>query len=265
MNFKQLVLAFFSFISFFSFSQMKDGISYDLSCLETDIPSSLFSFFGDIEKEAVQSFGSSVSLTEEKSLGNESLIEIKKTYSFINTGDKFTNLEKILEKLKSKIKDPKGFDYVVYLLDTTLLNAFAVGGNIFFTTGMYDFCLNDDERASIIGHEISHNELGHINDNIKRTKTANEMLGADIGKSVSFVGTIITMPFNQKNEAHCDLVGADIAYAANYNPCAGATLWERMSRSESELLHIFSTHPYSLKRADCSKNHLLTNYNKACD
>jgi Zn-dependent protease with chaperone function len=58
-------------------------------------------------------------------------------------------------------------------MDMDELNAFTCGGKIFVTRKLYHFCLSDSELAAIIGHEIAHNELKHINDNISRNKTAN--------------------------------------------------------------------------------------------
>ena len=71
---------------------------------------------------------------------------------------------------------------------------------------------------------------------------------------------------NQKNEAHCDLVGIDLAFGAGYAVCDNVKLWERMSLDEDSdnIMGIFSSHPYSIKRSDCSKRHIESTYNLKC-
>jgi predicted Zn-dependent protease len=256
------------FIGQFGFSQVRNDIEYDLSCLDSDLPSTSTSFFGDLENGMLNAFGTTVSIQEEISSGQEFLTQSAKNYKFIKSGEKIKNIEGILSKLNKVILNPKGFNYKIFLIDSTVINAFTVGGNIFFTTGMYEFCKNNNEIACIIGHEISHNELGHINDHIKRSKTANTFLGDNVGGVSSNIGALLITPFNQKDEAHCDLLGIDLAYAAGFEACSNVELWKRMSLNEggnSNFTSLFSSHPYSLKRSDCSKRHIETNYKIKCE
>ena len=134
----------------------------------------------------------------------------------------------------------------------------------------YDFYFMESdidfsERACIVGHELSHNELGHINENLSRMKTAGEF--GQIGQISSSIANLLTTSFNQKNETHCDFVGIDLAQAAGFKSCSSISLWERMMKSEGpnvKLGEFFSSHPYSCKRAICSKNHLKVNYSINC-
>jgi predicted Zn-dependent protease len=133
---------------------------------------------------------------------------------------------------------------------------------------MFDFCKDEHEIACILAHEIAHNELGHIKEGISKSKTYDEYLGKHFGSFSVFVANLITLSFNQKNEAHCDMWGIDLAYRCNYLPCHTVSLWKRMKTIEGdtpdELSAILSTHPYSGRRADCVKNHLKTNYKINC-
>lgn len=265
---KILTLLFsFLLISEFGFSQIRNNIEYDLSCLNSDFSSTSSSFFGDLENGMLSTFGSTVSIEEEIEVGQEFLNQSKTNYNFIESGDKLKNIEGILVKLNKVILNPKGFNYKIFLIDSTIVNAFTVGGNVFFTTGMYDFCKNNNEIACIIGHEISHNELGHINDQIKRSKTSTTYLGDNAGSISATIGALLITPFNQKDEANCDLLGIDLAYAAGFEACSNVELWNRMSLNEagnSNFTSIFSSHPYSLKRSDCSKRHIEINYKIKC-
>ena len=257
-------LIFTFILSFLSFSLLsqKKKIVYDFTCME----SSATNWLSDMEKNLIDSYGSEVSLMEEKELGQTLLTECKMEYKFIESGSELHNLKKILKSLKAQIKNPKGFDYEIYYIDDKTINAFTAGGKIFFTSGMYKFCLDKNEIASIIGHEISHNELGHIKQNISKAKTYDYYLGKEFGEWTLLISNLITMSFNQKNETHCDLVGIDLAQGAGYQSCNAVSLWKRMQIKdgpESDL-NFLSTHPYSGRRAECARFHLQKNYSINC-
>lgn len=241
-------------------------VTYDFSCMETDNASWLLNMASDIEQSTVRSYGESVSLTEEVKLGNQLLVNLKKEYTVYENGEKQTKLKSILDKLVSKLNAPRGFSYKIYLMESKELNAFTCGGKIFITTKMYQFCKSDSELAAIIGHEIAHNELKHINDNISRSKTANSF--GNVGNMTALIGDLLTTPFNQKNEVHCDFVGIDLMKRAGYSVCAATQVWKRMAETEqnnSEYEKFFSTHPYSQTRRKCCRNHIDSNYNVNCD
>ena len=255
-------------ISFLSHSQIKENITYDFSCMETDEISFGINLLSDIEKELLNNLGASVSIEEEVEVGDEVYKKFNNENEFYSSSsEERRHLLRIMNKLIRQLRNPRGFDYEIFIYDKEdEINAFTCGGKIFVTSGMYNFCKSDDELASIIGHEIAHNELGHINQGISRIKTANDF---GLAGQLSYVaGNILTTPFNQKNEAHCDLLGIDMAIAAGYNGCDNIKLWNRMKEKYDQdydvVTNIFSTHPYSGKRMSCSKNHIESNYNTLC-
>jgi predicted Zn-dependent protease len=245
----------------------KEGVAYDFSCLETNAISTGVSFFGDLERSMLSTFGVEVSLEEEIAAGKEVFKAIEKTGNIISH-PKESDLRKILKELTSGLKEPRGFKYSIHVMDTTELNAFTIGGYIFITTEMLDFCQSDDELACIIGHEISHNELGHINEQLKRIKTAEVTFGSTMGSWAAQTGQIMILSFNQKNEAHCDALGVDLADLADYNGCAASELWQRMSDLDGEKPFagiFFRSHPYSSDRKTCVLEHLKRNYEHTCE
>ncbi len=241
-------------------------VEYDFSCMDTDLFSGFINLGSDIEKNLLTSIGDTVSIKEEMVYGDSAFIDIKKQYIFITEGAQFNRIQGILKKLIAKIESPKGYNYSLYLIDSKEINAFTVGAKIYITTAMVSFCISDDEIACIIGHEIAHNELGHIRDNISRVKTARNF--GVIGEVSSSFASLITTSFNQKNETHSDFVGIDMAVAAGYNGCASSQLWKRMKTLDNSTGGIdtfFNSHPYSATREVCTKNHLEINYSKNCD
>jgi predicted Zn-dependent protease len=265
---KAFLIIFLFFLNSFSSSSqsIRDNISYDFSCMEDDIFSAFVNLSSDLENEMINSIGDDVSISEEIKYGDSSFIEINKEYTIISEGIEYTKIQEILQRISAKINSPKGFKYIAYLIESKEINAFTIGGNIYITTAMVTFCMSNDEIACIIGHEIAHNELGHIRNGISRVKTARRF-GVFGDLNASFL-SLVTVSFNQKNEIHSDFIGMDLAIAAGYDGCASSRLWSRMKSKEDSsggIDTLFSTHPYSAKREACSRQHLEVNYSKNCE
>lgn len=242
-------------------------ITYDFSCVEIDETSSLINLFSDYEQNILNENVENVTIKEEIQFGVDMHNTCKKEFKFVSKGEQLDKLQILLNRLKRNIDKPKGFNYSIHLIDSSTINAFTAGGNIYVTTAMFKFCNNDDELACIIGHEIAHNELGHINDNLKRIKSAQSLLGSKIGLLTANLGMFFTTPFNQKKEVHCDFIGIDLAVRSGFNACTVISLWNRMSESEgtyNQIFEVFSSHPYSGKRSSCAESHLKNNYNLNC-
>ena len=241
---------------------VKDPIEYDFSCLEDEADGGegkVIVLGNELENQALDNFGAEVTVEEEEEVGDAVYDENKKDIIENEDSEKLTN---ILERLVDQIKNERGFNYRIYLIKNDELNAWTCGGKIFVTTTMFDFCKSDDELACVIGHEINHNELGHIKHFIQKRK-----LLSDVGAGVS---EILTLPFGQKDEAHCDLKGIDLVSAAGYDGCVNIDLWRRMKEESKEgdynaFENLFRSHPYSAKRAICSENHIKNNYDIDCN
>ena len=80
----------------------------------------------------------------------------------------FGNVEK-------RLANPRGVKYEMHFVDDTIVNVFTLGGHIIFFKGMYEICETNSEMASIISHEIAHNELGHSTLALKKQKKAKTM------------------------------------------------------------------------------------------
>lgn len=135
------------------------------------------------------------------------------------------------------------------------LNAFADGKNVVISIGMVDFLKNDNEIALVLGHEIAHNALGHVD-----KKQSNALVGALIGGllvAVAGVGVdavdagaqIGAQAFSQEFEAEADYVGVYYAARAGYEVGEVANIWRRIaSRNPSAIDLVGTTHPSSAVR-----------------
>ena len=249
--------------------------NHDLTCFSNSLD-----IFEEVEDELYNVFSTDekVTLDEELEVGKMVYDKMKSQYTIKTSGSEYDRVSEIMNALIKQISSYSNptkngnFSkykphYKIYIIESEEINAFTAGARIFVTTGIYKFCKSKDELACVIGHEICHNELGHIAEKIKKYKTASGYLGDELGAIANNIGSFLTQPFNQKNEGHCDLFGLDLARAAGYDACQNIKLWSRMSEKsgEKDIFSIFSSHPYSGDRATCSKNHLKKNYNMNCN
>ena len=249
----------------------KKNTHHDLSCYDNG------TLIGsEFENSVLESIP--VSISEELEVGKAVYNEMASQYTIRTSGEAYDRVTRIMNKLVlqiSSFNNPSSNPnfgkyntyYKIYIIESDEINAFTAGARIFINTGIYNFCKNDSELAAIIGHEISHNEQGHIGKHVKRQKGASSFFGNSLGDLAYFAGRLVTMPFGQTDEGHCDLFGMDLAKSAGFLPCTTVDLWERMAENSGDksFLNLFSSHPYSGDRATCAKGHLKENYSLQCD
>ena len=249
--------------------KQRTDIEYDYSCMEQEDGSNfLVNIFGGIYNATQEPFLQSINVTveDEENVGEETYDELLKEGVVIGSGNKHRVLQNILRDIVLRIDQPRGFDYKIHLIQDTILNVFTVGGHIFFYTEMYDFCQNESEIAAIIGHEIGHNERGHITRSLKKMIYASQF--GTLGELALTFDQISTTSFNQIQEVEADYFGMDLVYPTSYKNCSSVLLWKRMAKSEDDynpIRNIFRSHPYSDSRVDCLNNHMSTNYSMNCE
>ena len=248
--------------------KVNSSIIYDLSCLNKKENSidNLINIGSKIEDDILKNFSKEVSVKKENIEGKKLYNQLRSEYTFIKN-KKQSNLKKILKTLTKKIVNPKGYKYEIHLIKDDVINAFTFGSHIYITSKMYDFTKNSDELASIIGHEIYHNELGHIKKNIQVYTLNQKVFGNKMGDFSTKMHQIFTAPFNKKDEVMCDLHSIDLINKAGYNVCSTSEIWYRMKKNEkkgNQIDNLLRTHPYSYEREKCANNHILDNYNHSC-
>jgi predicted Zn-dependent protease len=189
-----------------------------------------------------------------------------KNFQIDSTDPVNAKLDKILQDLLRKRVKPTDITYKMYLVaDTATINAYTVGGKIFITRAMLKKITNDDQLYAIIGHEIGHNEKGHIKTSIKQMKASNKYLG-DWGDAFIVLKRIFTGSFNHKNELEADYFGLDLTWKLGYDVCAIRTFWDDMAKGESrsKIFDFLRTHPFSDTRSKCLVNHIERNFDVTC-
>ncbi|HEY8508718.1 MAG TPA: M48 family metalloprotease [Steroidobacteraceae bacterium] len=138
------------------------------------------------------------------------------------------------------------------------INAYADGRNIIFPWAMMRFA-NDDELRVVIGHEIAHNAMGHLEAR-RKNAAIGAILGAiaDVALATQGVNTggeysasfmrAGAQAFSQDFEREADYVGMYIMARAGVPLATGPNLWRQFAQISPSAIGYASTHPTTAER-----------------
>lgn len=160
---------------------------------------------------------------------------IAELYTFVKSKEQPLQLlvEREGEELAFDLYGVQSCKYRVLLITQDSINAYADGVNVYVTTGMLRFVESDDELALVIGHEISHNSLGHLT-----KRRGNAALGTlfDILVTVATgvdtqgaFGGIGSMAYSQAFEAEADYSGIYMSARAGYDINMAPDFWRSLA------------------------------------
>lgn len=160
------------------------------------------------------------------------------------------------QRIADKSDDPD-LEYTFRVLDTEVINAFALpGGYIYVTRGLLAYLQNDAQLAMILGHEI-----GHVTARHSAKQYTNQVLaqvGLGLGGAIfedlrPFLGAaqvgleLMLLKYSRDNETQSDTLGIKYASLAGYEASEGAeffiTLQRLQEESETVIPTWTSTHP----------------------
>jgi predicted Zn-dependent protease len=152
----------------------------------------------------------------------------------------------------------KEWQWQVIVVKTPVINALCMpGGKIAVFTGILDTLkLTDDETAMVLGHEMAHALREHARARTAKVTLTNAgalavglLIGGNVGELARQGGGLLSLKFNRDDERDADLIGMELAARAGYNPEAGITLWEKMSKAvKGAPPPWLSTHPSGADR-----------------
>nr|WP_312812585.1 M48 family metallopeptidase [Brevundimonas sp.] len=145
--------------------------------------------------------------------------------------------------------------YAVF--DDSTPNAFVLpSGHMGVTTGLLRLVQNDDQLATVIGHEVAHVIGRHAAERSSTSGLTQLALGAlqsgagDYGQAVGGLGGIgaqlgILLPFSRKHELEADRLGVDYMVRAGYRASESIALWQLMAAAQNRAgrPEFASTHP----------------------
>lgn len=133
--------------------------------------------------------------------------------------------------------------------DETFNASCGLGHVMTVNKGLFGISDNIDEVAFVLAHEMGHGMKDHsVHGTRKKART---IVGASVAASAAggtlastaiasaLVGQINNVAIGKKQEWEADNLAMDYAYAAGYNPGAGAALWVRVNEKQGEFKNSF--------------------------
>ncbi|CAM3795544.1 M48 family metallopeptidase [Vibrio aquimaris] len=216
-------------------------------------------------------------------LGAQSFEQMKQDQKISTNHKTNAYVQCVAKAVTSHLPAQAGFkDWEVVVFDSEQVNAFALpGGKIGVYTGLLDVAKNQDQLATVIGHEIAHVLADHSNERLSQSQLTNaglQITSAALGSSqyaqyqsatMAALGLGIQygvlLPYGRTQESEADLVGLELMAKAGFDPTQSVELWKNMAKASggSQPPELLSTHPsHSTRIQDLSaKIASLPNYN----
>ncbi|MBZ9559552.1 MULTISPECIES: M48 family metallopeptidase [unclassified Modicisalibacter] len=170
----------------------------------------------------------------------------------------------VANAITAQVDNGENWEVKVFKDDSA--NAFALpGGHIGVNTGILKVAKNQDQLATVLGHEVSHVLAHHANERVSTqaaTQTGLSVLqsaaGLDSQGGQQVMGLLgmgakygVLMPFSRKQESEADNLGLDLMARAGFDPRESIELWQNMSAaSQGQPPAWMSTHPSHGQRID---------------
>jgi predicted Zn-dependent protease len=163
------------------------------------------------------------------------------------------------ETLQVVVTPDRSCAYQFYLVEDDDLNAAADGRRIYLNRGMLRFVRSDEELALVLGHELAHNAMRHV-EAMQTNATMGALGGAvlDIlaaaggvntgGAFTDAGGDIGRMMFSREFESEADYVGLYFAARAGFDISNVEHFWRRMAAEHPTSIRLAYTHPTSAER-----------------
>lgn len=212
-----------------------------------------------------------ISERDEIALGKQTDAEIRDQYGVYDDSALLGYVQKVGQSMTSHTHRPH-LTYHFAILDTPVVNAFAVpGGYIYVTRGILALMSSEAELAVVLGHE-----LGHVNARHSVAKLSQLMLaqfGLAIGGAISETFAKITgaasigiqllfLKFSRDDEREADALGVEYSRKGGYNPSEMVEFFASLEKlgdlsGGHSLPGFLSTHPLTSERVQNTKDLLL--------
>ena len=228
----------------------------------------------DISKIGKRSIGKGLdfySAGEERELGQQIANAIERSITVIDDAVINDYLNGLVQRLvrNSDAKVP----FVVKVLDTNEINAFALpGGFLFVNRGLILEAENEAVLAGAMAHEIAHVAARHATRGATRAQILDALslsmifVSGPLGLAAHGLNVVTrpltTMRFSRNAEREADLLALEYAYAAGYDPEQFVGFLETMSsgeaRKRSLFTSAFATHPMTSDRVRLAQQEIAS-------
>jgi predicted Zn-dependent protease len=163
----------------------------------------------------------------------------------------------VTEAITAEIEGPRSsLAWEVTVFEDPTPNAFALpGGKIGVHTGLLTVARNQDQLATVLGHEVAHVLADHGNERVSlafATEKGVDLIGAISGSSSptqkKILGALgvggVMLPFSRTQESEADALGLDLMAKSGFDPRESVALWKNMSAAGGgQPPEFLSTHP----------------------
>jgi metalloendopeptidase OMA1, mitochondrial len=158
------------------------------------------------------------------------------------------------------------FEWEFNVLQKDAINAFCMpGGKVAVFTGLLPVTQNEDQLATVMGHEIAHALAHHASERIARQESAERKLrilsvglgGLSEQDRRRVIGVLAagaqfgSLSYDRKQESEADHIGLFLMTFAGYDPHQAVAFWERMQQATAKTgrpPEILSDHPSDARR-----------------
>ncbi|RZJ89066.1 MAG: M48 family peptidase [Brevundimonas sp.] len=185
--------------------------------------------------------------------------ELLRTQNPTRTGAQVDRIRRVGDRLAQAAGlGGRTWEYAVF--NSQSPNAFVLpSGQIGVTSSLLNLVQNDDQLATVIGHEMAHVTAQHAAERASNTALTN--LGLQVaqgvagsrGEQVGSFGAVaaqygLLLPYSRRDELEADRLGVDYMNAAGYRPSQSVALWRLMAQQGATRPEFASTHPSDANR-----------------
>jgi predicted Zn-dependent protease len=196
-----------------------------------------------------------ISEEQEIAMGREADQQITAQYGVYDHPGLNQYIDTIGQEMATLSHRPE-LDYEFKVLDTEVVNAFAVpGGYIYVTRGILGYLNSEAELAGVLGHEIGHVTARHTASRMSKQMAFNVGLGvgsivseefAQAAKFAKYGVQVLFLKYSRDDERQSDRLGVEYSSQAGYDAHKMANFFntlERLNPGGGALPGFFSTHP----------------------
>jgi beta-barrel assembly-enhancing protease len=204
-----------------------------------------------------------LSLDEERALGEDLAGQVAMRLPLVRDSAAAGFVRHLGRSLASRI-DSTGREYEFVLVDSRVVNAFAIpGGFIFINRGIVERASNASEFAGVVAHEIGHVVARHSVEALQRERSANTLLGLvylllqrqpSEGEqlAVQVVGGAWMARHSREDEREADRLALRVLTRSGLDPRGLPRFFSTLLAEEQAqsplVLQWFSTHPLTAER-----------------
>lgn len=196
--------------------------------------------------------------SEMSQMGGAAFDEMKQKMTVNSDGKVNRYVSCVADAITTHLNPEWRGSWEVVVFEDDSANAFALPGKkIGVHTGIFKMAKNQDQLATVLGHEVAHVLAQHSAERLSLQSvagTGTQLIGIMLGESRQKANVMallglgaqygLVLPYGRTQESEADVVGLELMAKAGFDPRASVQLWKNMSAgSNGQPPEFLSTHP----------------------